>query len=215
MTKFYLFLSLLFISIAAHAQKMHQYNLNQMYKAGELVTGSPQNLSLLTDAGKQGVALKNGVVWLKGFNFSTGTIEVDVKGKDVYQQSFLGIAFHGVDTITYDAVYLRPFNFHATDSLRKNHAVQYVSYPDYPWEKLRAEHPLMYEKAVPPSLSANEWVHVKIVVQDEWISVYLNNVSTPSLKIKKLNDRTGGLIGLWAVGNEAAEFANLVITTGN
>src|ERR1017187_621430 len=51
--------------------------------------------------------------------------------------SGLGIAFHGEDTSTYDAVYFRPFNFNTTDPVRKIHAVQYVSMPDNPWFRLR------------------------------------------------------------------------------
>ena len=48
---------------------------------------------------------------IEGSDFDQGTIEIDVRGRDVLQQSFLGIAFHGKDDKTYEAVYLRPFNF--------------------------------------------------------------------------------------------------------
>ena len=53
----------------------------------------------------------DGGVLLEGIQLSEGVIEVDLKGKDVAQQSFLGIAFHVVDWTTLDAVYFRPFNF--------------------------------------------------------------------------------------------------------
>jgi len=68
---------------------------------------------------------------LKNILFSNGTIEFDVKGKDVQGQSFVGLAFHGLDNSTYDAIYLRPFNFRTEDKLRKIHAVQYISHPVY------------------------------------------------------------------------------------
>ncbi len=55
-----------------------------------------------------------GVAWIEGSDFAEGTIEVDVRGRDVLQQSFLGVAFHRKDDNTYEAVYLRPFNFRAT-----------------------------------------------------------------------------------------------------
>jgi len=42
----------------------------------------------------------------------------------------VGIAFHGSDNKTLDAIYFRPFNFQSTDPVRKIHAVQYVSHPD-------------------------------------------------------------------------------------
>src|ERR1051325_4497579 len=52
------------------------------------------------------------VVWLEGFEFSTGTIEFDAKGKRAPpQSSFVGVAFRTVDDKTYDVVYFRPFNF--------------------------------------------------------------------------------------------------------
>src|SRR5262249_40634388 len=66
----------------------------------------------------------NGVAWIARTEFSTGTIDVDVRGKDVLQESFVGVAFHGKDDKTYEAVYLRPFNFRATDPDRHGHAIQ-------------------------------------------------------------------------------------------
>ena len=63
---------------------------------------------------------------LKGVNFKQGTIEVDLRGKDVLQ-SFPGICFHGVNTLTYDVVYFRPFNFEHPDTLRRNWSAQYMS----------------------------------------------------------------------------------------
>ena len=70
-----------------------------------------------------------GVVWIEGSDFAEGTIEVDVRGRDVLQQSFLGVAFHRKDDNTYEAVYLRPFNFRATEPARHDHAVQYMTRP--------------------------------------------------------------------------------------
>ncbi len=67
-----------------------------------------------------------GLVWIEGSDFGEGTIEVDVRGKDVLQQSFVGVAFHGKDDKTYESVYLRPFNFRADDPVRHQHAVQYM-----------------------------------------------------------------------------------------
>src|SRR5512142_1151173 len=67
----------------------------------------------------------DGLAWWPEIKFSNGAIEFDVRGKDVFQRSFVGIAFHGVDEKTFDAVYFRPFNFRAADPARKNHAVQY------------------------------------------------------------------------------------------
>ncbi len=45
----------------------------------------------------------DGSALLDGVLLGEGVIEVDLRGKDVAQQSFLGIAFHVVDWTTYDA----------------------------------------------------------------------------------------------------------------
>src|SRR5438128_7059953 len=69
--------------------------------------------SRLIDGVRKGVRLTeapgDGVAFLPGIEFSNGTVEFDVRGKDVAQQSFVGVAFHGVDATTYDAIYFRPF----------------------------------------------------------------------------------------------------------
>src|SRR5262245_24713678 len=109
------------------AQKKQAFNLQQMLTEKKL-TSFAKSLSPMDDGDKHGVSC-NGLVWLTGIHFSKGTIDVDLRGKDVVQQSFLGIAFHGVDTTTHDIIYFRPFNFRSADPVRKIHAVQYVSEP--------------------------------------------------------------------------------------
>ncbi|HYS71748.1 MAG TPA: hypothetical protein VEM95_04935, partial [Thermoplasmata archaeon] len=91
-----------------------------------------RGVSSLDDGGRKGLRLGespgDGVAYLEGIEFANGTIELDVKGKDVPQQSFVGVAFHGVDGTTYDAIYFRPFNFKAEDPARRIRAVQYISH---------------------------------------------------------------------------------------
>jgi hypothetical protein len=135
---------------------------------------------------------------------------VDLRGKAIFQKSFLGIAFHGIDTVTYDAIYFRPFNFTSDDKLRKKHTVQYVSEPKNGWEKLRTEHPLVYENAVNPFPGSEDWFHATIVIARDSVTVYVNHSDTPSLKVEKLNSRNEGLLGLWNYGVNG-DFANLVI----
>jgi len=154
----------------------------------------------------------DGVVWLTSVEFSNGSIELDIRGKDEYQQSFVGIAFHGIDNNTLDAIYFRPFNFQSTDSVRKIHAVQYISQPDYPWQVLRENFNGKYEKAVIPSPNGNEWFHVKIIIKYPEVTVYVNANPEPSLSVEKLNKRTTGKIGLWVGNNSDGDFANLQIT---
>lgn len=200
-----LFLLLASGSLVSRAQKI---NLVERAKSNRLITFPHSDVSVIkeSDNGISG----NGVIWLKDFTFSTGTIDVDLRGKDVFQQSFLGIAFHGVDTVTFDAIYFRPFNFQSPDTLRKKHTVQYISEPDFGWEKLRNEHPLVYENAVNPFPMAKDWFHARIVVDNDFITVYVNHSAKACLKVKKLNTRTDGLLGLWSFGLDGG-YANLVI----
>lgn len=183
-------------------------NLQQFLKEKKLITYD-QNVVPITDGDRKGLSVE-GIVWLKDFTFSKGTIDIDLRGKNVFQQSFLGIAFHGVDTVTYDAIYFRPFNFRAEDPVRKIHAVQYVSEPESPWHRLRDEKNGIYEKAVNPAPVETDWFHARIEVKDVEIVVYVNHSTTPSLTVPKLNDRRDGMIGLWNVGLNG-DFANLVI----
>lgn len=205
---FQTFILIFAASIICYGQKK-SFDLQQLLKENKLITNNKKVVPL-TDANKKAISL-TGVAWIKDISFSTGTIEVDLRGKDVMQQSFLGIAFHGVDTTTMDVVYFRPFNFRSADPVRKIHAVQYVSHPDFPWHKLREEKNGIYEKAVSPAPAATEWFHAKIEVGEKEIKVYVNNNSTPSLTVEKLNARKDGLIGLWNEGLPG-DFANLVIT---
>jgi hypothetical protein len=168
------------------------------------------------DGARSGVRLSeapgDGVAYLEGTEFSNGTIELDIKGKDVQQQSFVGVAFHGVDETTFDAVYFRPFNFKAEDPARRIRAVQYVSHPTYTWNKLRAEHPGQYEKAVSPAPDPNGWFHARIVVASPKVSVFVEDAKEPSLVVTQLSERRKGLVGLWVGNTSGGEFANLQLT---
>ena len=210
-----LILLLFSLAAASHCYGQKQsFDLQQLLKEKKLITINGKVVPI-TDGNRKGVSMvpgfQEGVVWLKDVTFSTGTIEIDLRGKDVFQKSFIGIAFHGVDSVTQDIVYFRPFNFQAEDPIRKIHAVQYVSHPDFTWDKLREEKNGIYEKGIDPPPSPKDWFHAKIVVEDTQIKVYVNNASTPSLTVDKLNTRKSGLIGLSNEGL-AGDFANLTIT---
>lgn len=188
------------------------FNLQQLLSQGKLETYT-KDISQLNEGNKHGLSFQ-GLVWLTGQDFSTGTIELDMRGRDVFQKSFLGVAFHGVDTVTHDIIYFRPFNYRADDPVRKSHAVQYVSHPDFPWDTLRARFPGVYEKGINPPPPATEWFHARIVVGEKDIKVYVNGAGTPSLTVNKLNNRKSGKIGLWnGVYGEDGDFANLKIVS--
>ncbi|MGA2243244.1 MAG: hypothetical protein ABSH11_14560 [Verrucomicrobiota bacterium] len=151
------------------------------------------------------------IVWLDGFDFKEGTIEFDAKGKSAPpQSSFVGVAFRVVDAKTHDAVYFRPFNFRATDPEKKSHAVQYISEPAWPWEKLRKEKPGQYEKPINPAPDGDVWFHAKIILENRQVKVFVNDATEPSLIVNELSERTGGSVGLWCTGYGV--IANLKVT---
>jgi hypothetical protein len=153
-----------------------------------------------------------GVVWIEGSDFAQGTIEVDVRGRDVQQRSFVGVAFHRMDDTTYEAVYLRPFNFRSADPPRRENAVQYIAVPEYDWPRLRQEFPSEFENPVDPSVAPTDWVPLRVVVKGKAIQVFVGAVTSPTLEVRKLGSHDRGLVGLWVGNNSDGDFANLRVT---
>jgi hypothetical protein len=154
-----------------------------------------------------------GLAWLEGVTFAEGTIEFDVRGRDAEQKSFVGVAFHGADDQTFEAVYFRPFNFKSADAAKAGHAVQYVSHPEFTWQKLRAERPGQFEQTVRPVPDPNGWFHVRIVIASTKVSVYVDSSPEPCLAVDKLGGRQEGMIGLFAGNGSGGDFADLKIVS--
>lgn len=153
-----------------------------------------------------------GVTWIKGLNFSTGTIEFDVKGKDVLQESFVGIAFHGVNDSTYEGVYFRPFNFQAADTNRKKHAVQYICLPKFDWFYLRDNCPDVYEHGIYHYVNPDSWFHVKIIVEKNKVQAFINADEQACLTVTPLAPNQPGKLGFWVGNDSDGDFSNLTVT---
>jgi hypothetical protein len=153
-----------------------------------------------------------GLAWIDGTDFGEGTIELDVRGKDVFQQSFVGVAFHGKNDTTYESVYVRPFNFRATDPARRDHAVQYMTLPEFDWPRLRERFPEEFENPVNSTLSPTDWVPLRIVVRGGKVQVFVGLVDNVTLEARKLGALDRGMVGLWVGNNSDGDFANLNIT---
>jgi hypothetical protein len=155
-----------------------------------------------------------GIVWFNNIQFSEGTIEFDVKGRDLLQKSFVGIAFHGIDESTYETVYFRPFNFQAKDPVRYIHAVQYAFEPNYGFEQLRKTRKDEFESAIlPTNIIPTDWFHVKLEVIGKNIRVFVNGHSEPTLNVMTLNPNPiGRKLGYWVGNNSNGDFANLKIS---
>jgi len=156
--------------------------------------------------------ISDGLAWINGMKFKSGTIEFDAKGKDDYSASFVGIAFHGVNDSTYEVIYFRPFNFRAPTPERRAHAVQYVALPKFDWSVLREDYPAKYEQPISPVPDPNSWFHVRITVASKNINVYVNGNAKPALCVTPLVDTEGELIGYWVGATSEGDWKNLKIT---
>ena len=208
------------------AQSQRQtIDLAQALDAKKLRISRPPMLSRLLGVGtrevtkiqeRNGVRLSaasgNGVAWVEGTDFRSGTIEVDIRGQEAMQQNYVGVAFHGKDDNTYEAVYLRPFNFRAQDPLRKQHAVQYIMLPEFDWPRLRREFPEEFENPVDASIVPTDWVKLRVVVEGSNVQIYVGPVKEVTLGVRKLGQLDGGQVGLWAGNGSGGDFANLVVT---
>jgi hypothetical protein len=154
----------------------------------------------------------NGVAWVEGTDFRSGTIDVDIRGREDMQQNYVGVAFHRKNDNTYEAVYLRPFNFRAQDPIRKQHAVQYISLPEFDWPRLRKEFPEEFENPVDASIVPTDWVKLRVVVEGSKVQIYVGPVKEVTLEVRKLGQPDGGEVGLWVGNVSGGDFANLVVT---
>ena len=148
-----------------------------------------------------------GIAWMDGPTFSVGTVEVDVRGRDVQGQSFLGLAI-GSDA-SYETAYVRPFNFRTTDPSRRMHAVQYESMPAHPWSRLRSEFPEVYENPVDPAPDPNAWVRLRLVVEPARIRVFVGEGTAPDLEVERIAPNGEGRLCLWVGTASGGDFANL------
>ena len=153
----------------------------------------------------------DGGAWLEGVDFQNGTIEVLIRGKNVPQRSFVGVAFRGLDDETYDAVYFRPFNFLADNALSRSHHVQYVSHPENTWSRLREEHTGVYENEIQDPPDPDGFFKARIEIDKPEIRVFVNDRTEPCLVVNELSDRIGGRVGLWMGNGSDGSFAELIL----
>jgi|ERR1700728_2951619 len=153
---------------------------------------------------------------VSGTDFKDGTIELEVAGapgKDAApdDRGFIGLAFRSQDRGNRaEYFYLRPTNGRSDDQLRRNHSVQYVSTPDFPWERLRKENPGVYESYT--DLEAGAWTKMKVTVSGTKAQLYVNGADQPCLIVNDLKlGETHGQIALWAFGTTDAYFSNLTV----
>ena len=215
---FYFQIILLFLCGNLFAQKQEIYNLSSLKEKAKLKIIN-RTIKIIKEGQINFVQLsenkEEGLVWLPIKQFGNGTIEIEMRGKNVLQKSFIGIAFHGLNDSTYDAVYCRPFNFFAKDSVRKIHAIQYISHPQYTWKKLRDEQNGIFEKPIMNPPNPNRWFILKLVLCGKMVKAYINNAKKPSLIIEKLTANTKGKVGIFVGDDSGGDFKSIKIKTVN
>jgi len=141
--------------------------------------------------------LNNGKAVLKGITFSNGTIEFDV---NTIGRGAPGIAFREQDQKNFELLYFRPDPacpaFHACIQYTpQTHGV--LLWDLFPQYQTRA------------ALRENGWNHIKMVVSGRRMNVFVNDATSPTLEVGRLEgDAMKGGLHLEGPGT----FANIVIT---
>lgn len=109
------------------------------------------------------------MVILSNSDFENGTIELDLAGASGWGtrgwQRAGGRGFPRAEPDTVRSFYLRMTNARADDQERRNHTLQYIPAPDFPFERTRAETPARHASYA--DLEAGAWTRVRIVVSGE------------------------------------------------
>jgi hypothetical protein len=170
------------------------------------------DLSSKHDPGKE--AGGHAMAIVAGSDFGSGTIEAEVAGRpragaSAEARGFIGIAFHVKDRGSrFECFYLRPTNARVDDQLRRNHSTQYISFPGFPWERLRRESPGVYESYV--DLEPGAWTRIRVV--GARARLYVHGSDQPALIVDDLKQgEARAQVALWIGEDTDGWFSNLVI----
>ena len=215
------FLSILAISgVSVQAQSISLNSPDQLKLVNvkaERVTFKGRKALRVSDAAAAGTGDEGRVAVLPKIDFQDGIIEVDLTGEPgpgapEGARGFVGIAFRvAPDQTRFECIYLRPTNGRAEDQVRRNHSVQYISMPGFPWPLLRKNFPEKYETYV--DLLPSQWTKVKIEVRGQKARLYVNGVEQPTLLVNDLKQGLSkGAVALWIGNGTVAHFSNLRIS---
>ncbi len=154
---------------------------------------------------------------IDGTDFHNGVIEIDVAGQPLPDaipeaRGFVGVAFRIQEDLSkFECIYLRPTNGRAEVQLRRNRAVQYFSYPDWKFDRLRVEVPGHYEAYV--DLVTGAWTHMRIEVEGEKARLFVDKREQPTLIVNDLKHGPDmrGAIGLYIDNGSEGFFKNLSV----
>lgn len=136
-------------------------------------------------------------------DFENGVIEVKMYSQIQDPAPYPGVAgFIGVyfrvkeDDSAYEGIYLRPKVGRVCDQGKRNHAVQYISYPHAKFDTLRKTNPGKYEGSAPVALE--EWITMRIEVNGKTAEMFINDLKYSSFVVDKmLGEHKKGGVGLY------------------
>jgi hypothetical protein len=188
----------------------------------ELVTYKGRKALQVIDAAPVNVPDGLQLVVLNAPEFKDGIIEVEMAGmpkenaENSAARGFVGMAFRlttdAMNAPHYECFYVRPTNGRTDDQVRRNHATQYISYPDRPWFELRKDFPGKYESYA--DMVAGDWIKMRIEVHGKIANLFLNEAPQPVLVVTDLTQERGK-IALWVGTDTVAHFAGLRVTPSN
>ena len=156
-------------------------------------------------------------VKIANLEMENGTIEVKVFSQIMENspfpaaRGFIGLGYRvASDNKNFEGIYLRPSNGRANDQLRRNHSVQYFSYPGYTFNRLRKEANGVYETYA--DIGLNEWITMRVEIEGEKAVLYINNQKTPSFLVQKmLGTSKKGSVALWVEIGTIGYFKDLKV----
>lgn len=203
--------------------------VEKRFSLAELAAGEPRGVSVsrvvyggrkalrVADDPKATRTPGSGLVILHSAPFTDGVIELDLSGSvlpdaEEGSRGFVGLAFRvSRGGVQYESFYLRPTNGRAQDQVRRNHSAQYVSHPEYPWQRLRRESPEKYESYV--DLVPGAWTRVRVEVRGITGRLFVHGVAQPALLVNDLKlGAASGAVALWIGPGTLAHFAGVRIT---
>ncbi|MAU70669.1 MAG: hypothetical protein CML04_01115 [Pseudozobellia sp.] len=151
-------------------------------------------------------------------DFENGSIEVKMYSQLLDPAPYPGIAgFIGVyfriqpDDSAFEGIYVRPKVGRVNNQQYRNHAVQYISYPNAKFDMLRKSDPGKYEGSAPVALK--EWITMRIEVNGDFAEMYINNAKYSSFVVDKMlgKHKIGG-VGLYVDIGTIGYFKDLKVT---
>ncbi|RYE27024.1 MAG: hypothetical protein EOP45_02520 [Sphingobacteriaceae bacterium] len=136
--------------------------------------------------------------------FKNGTIEMDIALAG-NAEGFVGLAFRIKDPHHYETVYFRPYSSGTIN------AIQYM--PEKKYEFNWWDYEANKYQAV-ATLPRDDWFHVKVIVINNTMKVYLNQASKPSMVYNHLDPSLkNGSVGYWLGNSSIGAYKNLKVTS--